>query len=117
MSGLVLTGERSLRGYSGLLRNLSLLAPGDTGLSLKGPFSIAADGLLDADLVLGVKRPEDFARLLAEIIPEARSQIRNGLSAFSLTGRTDDGMMELPLKISRGSVAIGFIPLGQIPPL
>ncbi len=115
--GLVLTGDRNLRGYSGVLRNLSLLAPGDTGISLKGPFSIAADGLLDADLVLGVKRPEDFARLLAEIIPEARSQIRNGLMAFSLTGSGADGSLELPLKITRGSAAIGFIPLGRIPPL
>lgn len=115
--GLVLAGKSDLRGYSGTLRNLSLLAPGDTGISLKGPFSIAADGLLDADFVLGVKRPEDFARVLAEIIPEARGQIRNGLTAFSLTGNGADGHLELPLRITRGSAAIGFIPLGRIPPL
>lgn len=114
---LLLSGKRSLRGYSGVLRNFSLLAPGDTGISLKGAFSVAADGLLDADLVVGIKRPEDFARLLADILPEARSQIRNALTAFSLTGRSADGNMELPLRITRGSAAIGFIPLGRIPPL
>lgn len=115
--GLVLSGNRSLRGYSGILRNFSMLAAGGTGVTLKGPFSIAADGLIDADLTLGIKRPQDLAKVLADIIPEARSQIRNGLMAFSLTAGDTDGNMKLPLKITRGSAVIGFIRLGQIPPL
>ena len=48
----------SLRGQSGTIRTLSISSGGTAGLSVAGPFSVGADGLLDADLKVSSPRSE-----------------------------------------------------------
>jgi hypothetical protein len=107
-------GLDSLRGQSGTLRLLDLsTAEGKTGVALSGPFSIAGDGLVDADLSLVVRDAAGIATVLSEAFPEARDRISLSLSGLAALGPETS----LPLKIERGRATLGFIPLGEIPPL
>jgi hypothetical protein len=102
-----------LRGQSGTVRNLDLSSGPNTGVALSGTFSVGADGLLDADLTITVRDPKGVSAALATAFPEARDQITTSFSGLSMLGDTPT----LPLKISRGKAVLGFIPLGEIPPL
>jgi len=82
-------------------------------LALSGPFSIGADGLLDADLQLTVRDPAGLSTTLGNAFPEARQQIAASLSGLSALGPEPS----LPLKIVKGKATLGFIPLGDVPPL
>lgn len=110
---LVETKARSLRGQSGTIRHLDLSTSPETGIALSGTFSVGADGLLDADLMVGMRDPKGVAAALAIAFPEAASQINTGFAGLALLGNAPS----MPLKISRGKAVLGFIPLGDIPPL
>ena len=103
----------SLRGQSGTIRNLDLSTGPDTSIAVSGEFSVGADGLLDANLTIRMRDPKGVSAALATAFPEARDQITTGFSGLSMLGDTP----ALPLKISRGKAVLGFIPLGNIPPL
>lgn len=103
----------SLRGQAGTIRSLDLSTGAETGVALSGTFSVAADGLLDADLTIRMRDPKGVSAALATAFPEARDQITTGFSGLSMLGSSPT----LPLKISRGKAVLGFIPLGEIPPL
>jgi hypothetical protein len=110
---LVRSGGRSLRGHSGTIRKLSI-ASGDTaGLSLTGPFSVAGDGLVDADLTVTIRDPKALSALLAKALPAAADQIRSSFAGLAMLGDNPT----LPLKVSHGRATLGFIPLGKLPPL
>ena len=111
--GLAESGAESLRGQSGTIRMLALSTGPDTGLTLSGPFSIGLDGLLDADLTLTVRDPQGLSATLAEAFPEARQRIAMSFSGLSALGPEPS----LPLKVARGRATLGFIPLGDLPPL
>ena len=110
---LVATRPESLRGQSGVIRTLSLSSGDDAGMTVSGPFSIDEDGLLDADLKVTVRNPERLSAILAEAFPEHRDQIVASFAGLAALG--DEPTM--PLKIVRGEASLGFIPLGDIPPL
>jgi hypothetical protein len=110
---LLQTKATSLRGQSGTIRNLDLSSGADTGIALRGTFSVGADGLLDADLQITVRDAKSVSAALAAAFPEARDQIISGFSGLAMLGDTPT----LPLKISSGKAVLGFIPLGEIPPL
>jgi hypothetical protein len=110
---LLETRATSLRGQSGMIRNLDLSSAANTGVLLSGTFSVGTDGLLDADLKITVRDPKGVSAALAAAFPEARDQITTGFSGLSMLGDTPT----MPLKISKGRAVLGFIPLGKIPPL
>ena len=103
----------SLRGHSGTIRTLSLSSGGTAGLYVAGPFSVGADGLLDADLKVSVRDPKGVV-----------GAARQGVSG---EGRADRGEPSGPCRARRQPVAaaedqprpsqLGFIPLGEMPPL
>jgi len=105
--------QQSLRGQSGTIRTLDLSTGENTGLSLNGTFSVAEDGLLDADLKVTVRDPQGMAAALGNAIPELRRQIHQGFMALAILGDSPS----MPLKISRGKATLGFIKLGHVPPL
>ena len=102
-----------LRGRSGTIRNASLSVGGDSGFTVNGSFSIGDDGLIDADLKLTVRDPQELSAILAEAFPEKRREIRNVSSALSFMGNDPT----LPLVIERGEAKLAFFTLGDIPPL
>ncbi len=71
----VLSKVASLRGQSGTIRSLDLSTGPNTGVSLSGPFSVGADGLLDADLKVTIRDPRGVAAALSTAFPEAARQI------------------------------------------
>jgi hypothetical protein len=113
--GVALVGSPpdSLRGQSGVIRTLTLSSGPETGVQLSGPFSVGQDGLLDAELKVTIRDPDGLSSVLADAFPENRDQIASGFSGLSVLGDEPT----LPLKITRGRASLGFIPLGDIPPL
>jgi hypothetical protein len=109
----VLPGLTGLRGLSGTIRTFSLTLGGNEGARITGPFDIGLDGLINARLDVTVQNPRALAATLAEIMPEARGQIEAAFSGLVALGDEPT----LPLIVNRGTVRMGFLTLGQIPPL
>ncbi len=103
----------TLRGLSGTLRNVSLTMPQDAGATIAGPFSIGEDGLIDAQLQITLRNPSALSATLTEVFPEAASQISSAFSGLAMLGNEP----ALPLVITDGRARIGFLPLGDIPPV
>lgn len=108
-ASLAVSSERSLRGQSGTIRNMRLIA-GDASISLSGPFAVDGDGLVDAELELSVENPQELSALLGDALPEFADQIE---TAFTALG----AMPALPVTISRSRVSVAFLDVGEIPPL
>lgn len=110
---LLQAGAKSLRGTSGTIRTLELSSGPDTGFGLAGTFSVDADGLVDADLQLTIRDPKGLSVVLADAIPEERNTIEAGFSGLVSLG----AQPSLPVFIRKGAARLGFIQLGQIPPV
>lgn len=103
----------SLRGRAGTIRALALTTGGGTGLAISGPFNFSAEGILYGDFKVTVRGPKALAAQLSEMFPDHADQIRTAFTALAALG---DGPT-LPLTVNRGVARLGFIPLGEIPPL
>jgi hypothetical protein len=110
---LLQAGIENLRGKSAIVRTLSLSSGEAAKITISGTIAADAAGLIDADLVVAVQDPKALAEAASKAFPEARDQIGNAMVGISMLG--DNASM--PLKIVRGKASIGFIPLGDIPPL
>lgn len=110
---LLRSRDRSLRGRSGTIRTLELSTADDTGIALAGPFSVGPDGFVDADLTVTVRKPKALAEQLAQIFPEKADQIKMSFTSLAALGDN----FSMPLKVARGKATLGFIPLGEMPPL
>jgi hypothetical protein len=113
--GVRLIGEKvkSLRGQSGTIRELALSTGEATGVTLSGPFSVDDSGLIDANLNVTIRDPRGLSAVLADAIPEKRDQIEQAFSGLAMLGNAPS----LPLRIAKGRASLGFIPLGDIPPV
>lgn len=108
---LIESRQPALRGQSGTIRSLTLTSGGTSGVALSGPWSVAADGLVDADLKVTIQNPRELSRILSEVIPEQKKQFETAFTGLALLGDAPT----LPLKIVRGKATLGFIPLGMVP--
>jgi len=106
-------GNAGLRGRSGTVRNLTVTFDGDEGAQISGPFAVDADGLVDARLEITLQDPTALAATLGEAFPDLRSQINAAFSGLAALGDEPT----LPLTITRGNARLGFLSLGEIPPL
>jgi hypothetical protein len=104
---IALHGGGSPRGWSGTIRTLSLSTGQDTGLSVSGPIAIDEQGLVNANLMIGIRNPAAISGILQAIFPKA-----GNLSALAALGNT-----QLPLNIVSGQASLSFIPLGAVPRL
>ncbi len=104
---------KDLRGQSATIRALSVSLGGAGAVSIAGTIAVDANGLIDADLMLGLREPKALAAALVAAIPEAKSQIEQGFAGLALLGNAPS----LPLRIVKGKASMGFIPLGTIKPL
>ncbi|RUZ85400.1 DUF2125 domain-containing protein [Mesorhizobium sp. M7A.F.Ca.CA.001.14.1.1] len=113
-NGVALIGTRvkSLRGQAIEIRNLDL-SSGTARITVSGPLSVDAEGLVNADLMIRLKDPKAVAAILGTAIPEQKSQIEQGFSAVAVLGNEPS----MPLKVVRGKASLGFIPLGKIKPV
>lgn len=104
---------KTLRGQAATIRTLTLSTDEKTGLGLSGTIAAAEDGLIDADLTLNVRNARALAEIAAQALPEMRDRIEKAAPALTLMGND----VTLPLKIVRGRATLGFIRLGDIPPV
>ncbi|WP_274423109.1 DUF2125 domain-containing protein [Chelativorans sp. YIM 93263] len=108
---LLETGALAPRDQSAVIEEMVVGVVGEeTEVSLSGPVSVDESGLIDAELTIRFTDAATVARILADAVPEARGQIA---SAATVLGNLDNTPIQL--KIVRGRVFLGFIPLGQIP--
>ncbi|WP_322416571.1 DUF2125 domain-containing protein [Mesorhizobium huakuii] len=109
---LIGTQVKSLRGQSLEIRNLDL-SSGTARVTVSGPLSVDAEGLVDADLMIRIKDPKAVASILAGAIPEQKNAIEQGFAALAMLGKEPS----MPLKVIKGKASLGFIPLGKIKPV
>jgi hypothetical protein len=110
-NGIALLGQeiRSLRGQSVEIGKFDL-SSGKAHITVSGPISVDADGLIDADLKIKLVNPKAVSAILAKAIPEHESEIEQGFGALAIFGSEPS----MPLKIVKGKASLGFIPLGRI---
>ncbi|TPJ42245.1 DUF2125 domain-containing protein [Mesorhizobium sp. B2-5-13] len=106
------TQVKSLRGQRIEIRTLDL-SSGTARVTVSGPLSVDAEGLVDADLMIRIKDPKAVASILAGAIPEQKNAIEQGFGALALLGSEPS----MPLKVVKGKASLGFIPLGKIKPV
>ncbi len=105
--------DEGLRNLDAAIRNISVRTTEGAGATLRGDASIDEFGLIDADLQLMVENPQALARFLADLFPERGSEIAMSMAAVAAMGERP----MLPLRIDKGDVSLGFLSLGEIPPL
>ncbi|MER9426346.1 DUF2125 domain-containing protein, partial [Mesorhizobium sp. M0317] len=109
---LMKTQARSLRGQAVDIHKLDLSSR-TARITVSGPVSVDANGQVNADLTIKLQDPKAVAAILATAIPEQKSQIEQGFAGLALLGNEPS----MPLKVVKGKVSLGFIPLGKIKPL
>ncbi|CCV11288.1 DUF2125 domain-containing protein [Mesorhizobium sp. STM 4661] len=109
---LIKTQARSLRGQAVDITKLDL-SSGTARITISGPVSVSADGLIDANLMIKLNDPKAVAAILGAAIPEQKRQIETGFAGLALLGNEPS----MPLKIVKGKASLGFIPLGKIKPV
>jgi hypothetical protein len=109
---LIAAPPKSLRGQSIEIARLDL-SSGTARVTVSGPVSVDAEGLVDGDLTIKLKDPKAVASILAGAVPEHKSEIEQGFAALAMLGKEPS----MPLKIVKGKASLGFIPLGKIKPL
>jgi hypothetical protein len=109
---LIRNQPTSLRGQAVDIAKLDL-SSGTARVTISGPLSVDAEGLIDADLTIKLKDPKAVATILGTAIPERKSEIEQGFAGLALLGNEPS----MPLKIVKGKASLGFIPLGKIKPV
>ncbi|MDX8445717.1 DUF2125 domain-containing protein [Mesorhizobium captivum] len=109
---LIAAPPKSLRGQSVDIAKLDL-SSGTARVTVSGPVSVDADGLIDANLTIKLKDPKAVAAILAGAIPEHKGEIEQGFAGLAMLGNEPS----MPLKIVKGKASLGFIPLGKIKPV
>ncbi|KQU96190.1 hypothetical protein ASD99_26020 [Mesorhizobium sp. Root695] len=109
---LIGTQVKSLRGQAIEIRSLDL-SSGTARITVSGPLSVDAEGLINANLMIRLKDPKAVAAILGAAITEQKSQIEQGFAALAVLGNEPS----MPLKVVKGKASLGFIPLGKIKPV
>ena len=110
-------------GAAGEALNLEIRPAAGGALSISGPFSIGANGLLDADLKISASNLLPLADFLATLAPRHADEIRSAvgllasLQQASDAGSPDASKRSIRLNIRRGKIALGVFTLGELPPL
>ena len=91
---LVRFGDGSLRGHSGTIRTLAVSSSEKAGLSLAGPFSVAADGLVDADLTVTIRDPKALVGDAGPGVPRSGRADQDELCRPRSDGRQSDAAAE-----------------------
>jgi hypothetical protein len=114
--------ERLIRtnGLSGRIMRI-FLAPASGGrVELQGPFSIDTKGRLSAELTLGFSNIAKVGEFLAVYMPQATDSIgaiTAVLGAIAQQRQEGTQLSSIMLTIENGTVQVGMIPVGNIPPL
>uniref|UniRef100_UPI00056CEBA7 DUF2125 domain-containing protein n=1 Tax=Brucella anthropi TaxID=529 RepID=UPI00056CEBA7 len=106
-----------LRGHSGTVNQAFLSMPNGAMVSVAGPFSVDADGLINADVKLTLVNPQSLAQAGQTVFPEQGGNIATVLFALSAMPKDENGNPVMEIAVRKGKVSAGFIPLGRLPAL
>ncbi|WP_188052154.1 DUF2125 domain-containing protein [Aureimonas fodinaquatilis] len=109
--------ETALRGRSGVLRQLQLTLQGGGAAEISGPFQFSPEGLLTGRFSIAVENPQAIADLVTSIAPAAAGVANAVAGGIGFAGRQVDGRSVIDIDVQNGRARLGFIPLGDIPPL
>ncbi|MEP3277868.1 MAG: DUF2125 domain-containing protein [Stappiaceae bacterium] len=90
-------------------------------IMVSGSLIADREGRLSGDLVLRIVEPTKFGALIEAYLPNQAGMTPTLQAAVGTLGKKVEREniigYELPLKLKRGKLQVGFIPLGKIPPL
>ncbi len=108
--------EQRLYGTKGEIRRMVIDLGEGRVLTLSGPFEVGEDGLVSGRIKVEVEQIKAWRDALKAAYPEQSDMIDNVANVLrALAFGRDDS--EAEITIQNGVAALGFIPLGQIPPL
>lgn len=108
--------EQRLYGTKGEIRRMVVDLGEGRVLTLSGPFEVGEDGLISGRIKVEVEQIKAWRDALKAAYPEQSEMIDNVANVLrALAFGRDDS--EAEITIQNGVAALGFIPLGQIPPL
>lgn len=103
----------SLRGHRGVIEEMVIGVVGEAAsVSLSGPVEFDAEGLMTGQLRIKVDDPVGTSRVLAQIFPDEAEHIRSATGMLTALGNAP-----VELRVVRGNIFLGFIPLGKMPPV
>nr|WP_272209831.1 DUF2125 domain-containing protein [Marinicella sp. W31]MDC2875662.1 DUF2125 domain-containing protein [Marinicella sp. W31] len=108
---------QALRGKSGIV-NQATLAIGDrqSHIAVSGPFAFDHEGYLDGRFSVELTGIDGVSQIIQLALPQAArsvSTVAGLIKSFTGGQRT----MALDIRVAHGRAVLGFIPLGQIPPI
>lgn len=104
----------------GLRLNKLSVAVGETSATTSGVAVVGPDGLVSADLTVRLTGLSGLPAVAEGFKPGSGRQAAQVVAAVGALGKPvpgQPGARDVPLTIRNGTVSIGFIPLGQIPPI
>ncbi|MCY6383632.1 DUF2125 domain-containing protein [Hoeflea prorocentri] len=108
--------DQPWRDLSASLNNLNADLENGAGLSIEGPFSINQDGYLTGKFNMEVRNMRAWQDVLTRAFPHLAKEIGNAAGIAAGIGG-GGGSLSLPVNIENGTVRIGFIQLGKLPPI
>ena len=109
--------QERLRGHQGTINQAFLSMPNGAMVSLTGPFSVDAEGLIDADWKLTLTNPQSLAQAGQTLFPEQGGNIATVLFGISAMPKDENGNPVMEIAVRKGKASAGFIPLGRLPAL
>jgi hypothetical protein len=106
----------ALRGGEGEIRTIQIAfndgSPAQ--LNISGPFTIGNDGLVTGEVTLSVTNPAAFGPAFTAFAGALGLEVAPVMNIVAGAGTTKTDVV---ISIKDGAASIGFIPLGQIPPV
>lgn len=107
----------SLRGQSGILKQVMISLSNGAVISFSGPFSINDDGEINGKIKITLSNPPALAQAAQALFPKESNNIATLLFAISAMPKDGNGNPTLDVTIKDGKANAGFIPLGRLPTL
>ncbi len=108
-------------GAKGQVRTLLIEPEGGGSLSLSGPLAIDRNGILDGDITVTTSDIRLLAAFFIKLMPQESETISNIASLIDAikpqSPDADAKTRSLKLAIRKGRMNVGFLPLGNLPPL
>ena len=87
-------------------------------LAVKGPAEVSRDGLLTGKFDVTVRDLPQLLNALSKSFPEEEKKFTDASRAIALLSqKTGKEEITIPITVRNGSMSIGIIPLGTLPPL
>lgn len=105
-----------LRGLDAELRGLSINIGEGRTITASGPLSIDQDGYISGVLKLQITKVEGWRDVITAAYPETREIAKIAAKGLKMAF-LGQNQGQVTLQITHGTVVLGFIPLGNIPPI